>query len=181
MARSWRVARWVALVVALTLVVTGFVGTAGVAAKAAALSACPVTIPNRPGPPGHPLSRGFHGNGALWVGLPENGKVVAFRRGKGGLASKQTQGAFIADIRPDGSIEEKFPWWGATQVRGDLRITGRRLDLHAPPLGVDGKPGSGQPGFWASGVIFPTYGCWKVTGAVGNATPLAFVVKVVRG
>ena len=39
--------------------------------------------------------------------------------------------------------------------------------------------GYGTVGFQASGVDFPTEGCWEVTGAVGDAT-LTFVMFVQR-
>jgi hypothetical protein len=55
----------------------------------------------------------------------------------------------------------------------------RRLDGPAPPLRADVPAGYGQAGFQASGVDFPTEGCWEVTGAVGGAT-LSFVTFVAR-
>ncbi|MDE3111597.1 MAG: hypothetical protein KGK34_01490 [Chloroflexota bacterium] len=39
--------------------------------------------------------------------------------------------------------------------------------------------GYGDTGFQASGVLFPTEGCWEITGAVGNST-LTFVTLVRR-
>jgi len=80
------------------------------------------------------------------------------------------------DLQKDGSIEIKFPWWRA--VRGELRIEGRRLDQSAPPLRSDFSS-YGPTGFQATGIIFPTEGCWKITGRAGEAS-LTFVVIVVR-
>jgi len=37
----------------------------------------------------------------------------------------------------------------------------------------------GDAGFQASGVIFPTEGCWQVTGRVGTAS-LTFVTVVLK-
>jgi hypothetical protein len=63
-------------------------------------------------------------------------------------------------------------------VRGQLEITGHRLDGPAPPLTASVPEGYGESGFQASGVTFPTAGCWEVTGRVGDAT-LTFVTLVV--
>jgi hypothetical protein len=180
MARCWCIAWSVALVAVATFLLVAVWGESVAATRAAALFPCRVTIPNQSAPPGRRSSRASHGNGALWVTLPENGAVVAFAPGKGGLATKWTDGALIVESRPHSPIRVKFPWWGAQSVRGDLRISGHRLDRPAPALRVDGQPGSGQDGFWASSVIFPTIGCWKVTGAIGAAR-LAFAVRVMRG
>jgi hypothetical protein len=103
-----------------------------------------------------------YGNGRLWVGgLWPNGVIAAGPE----------------FVQPDGSVGMKFGWWRA--VPGGLRITGRRLDGPAPPLRADVPAGYGQTGFQASGVDFPTEGCWEVTGAVAEAT-LSFVTFVVR-
>ncbi|HEX8860851.1 MAG TPA: hypothetical protein VGC06_17500 [Actinomycetes bacterium] len=64
-------------------------------------------------------------------------------------------------------------------VPGKLRITGRRLDAAAPPARGFVPDGYGQAGFQASGVTFPTEGCWQVTGKLGSTT-LTFVTFVVR-
>jgi hypothetical protein len=81
-------------------------------------------------------------------------------------------------VDADGSISMKFGWWRA--VPGQLRITGRRLDAPpAPPARGDVPDGYGDTGFQASGVTFPTAGCWQVTGTVG-ATALTFVTFVIK-
>ncbi|MET0939657.1 MAG: hypothetical protein ABWY51_10590, partial [Gaiellaceae bacterium] len=64
-------------------------------------------------------------------------------------------------------------------ARGALRIEGRRLDGAAPPLSTSIPDGYGPTGFQASGVTFPTEGCWEVTGRVGNAS-LTFVTLVLK-
>ena len=81
------------------------------------------------------------------------------------------------NLNPDGSIDEKFPWWRG--VSGSLSIRGRRIDGSAPPLRARIPSGYGDGGFQASAIIFPTEGCWQVTGSVGLAA-LTFVV-LVRG
>jgi hypothetical protein len=65
-------------------------------------------------------------------------------------------------------------------ISGRLSIQGRRLDASAPLLGAEVSDGYGDRGFQASGVIFPTEGCWEITGQVGTArlTFVNFVIKV---
>ena len=82
-----------------------------------------------------------------------------------------------AYVTRSGEIRMKFPWWRG--VRGHLRITGHRIDASAPPLGTQVPHGYGSTGFQASGVTFPTEGCWFVTGSVGS-TRLTFVTFVIR-
>jgi len=130
---------------------------------------CPVTI-------GHPVPRtvwwrdllfgsaSAYGNGSLWVGgLWANGVVIMTRD----------------DVGPDGRLGMKFGWYRLTN--GYLTITGRRLDAPAPPAsGLTFPGGYGLTGFNASGVIFPTEGCWQVTGRVGRVA-LTFVTFVIKG
>ena len=130
---------------------------------------CPVTI-------GHPVPRtvwwrdllfgwpSAYGNGSLWVGaLWPNGVVIMTRD----------------DVGPDGRLGMKFGWYRLTS--GYLTITGRRLDAPAPPAsGLTFPGGYGLTGFNASGVIFPTEGCWQVTGRVGRVA-LTFVTFVIKG
>lgn len=128
---------------------------------------CPVTI-------GHPVSStkpwreslfgwsSAYGNGSLWVG---------------GLWPKG-----IVIISPDnidqgGSLGMKFGWYRLTS--GFLTITGQRLDAPAPAASGLAS-GYGLTGFDASGVNFPTEGCWRVTGRVGRVT-LSFVTFVIKG
>jgi hypothetical protein len=129
---------------------------------------CPVTRPGRFVPPSG-VSYGalfgadfIHGNGQLWVGgLGENGVIVAGP----------------SFVEPDGSIGMKLGWYRV--ARGQLTITGRRLDAPAPPARGDVPSGYGDAGFQASGVYFPTEGCWEVTGTVGSTTLtiVTFVIK----
>jgi hypothetical protein len=129
---------------------------------------CPVTPPRRfRPPPGVAADALFgagssHGNGKLWVGgLGDDGVI------EGGPDY----------VEPDGSVGMKLGWWRA--VTGRLRISGRRLDGPAPPLHADVPGGYGDRGFQASGVSFPTEGCWEVTGTAGTAT-LTFVSFVIK-
>jgi hypothetical protein len=129
---------------------------------------CPVTRPRRWRPPagvaGDALfgAETAHGNGKLWVGGLGDGGVLEVGPDH---------------VEPDGSVGMKFGWWRA--VAGALRIGGRRLDGPAPPLRADVPGGYGDRGFQASGVRFPTQGCWEVTGTAGTAS-LTFVTFVVE-
>lgn len=120
--------------------------------------ACPVTLANGVSPPGQP-SHLSYGNGRLWVELYPQGQVRAHSD----------------DVRPDGSLAIKFPW--TRGVRGQLTITGRRLGTTAPPLRAWIPDGYGRIGFQSTAVIFPTPGCWQVTGTVGRVS-LTFVTMV---
>ena len=80
---------------------------------------------------------------------------------------------------PDGSMDMKYPWFRAGGLTGKLIITGRRLDSAAPPLRADIPTGYLTTGFQATGLIFPSEGCWEITGKVGD-TRLTFVNRVIR-
>jgi hypothetical protein len=82
-------------------------------------------------------------------------------------------------VRPDGAIAVKFPWWGRPGTGGRLTIAGHRVDRVASPLRVDAPPRSGSSGFWASRIIFPTEGCWSVSGRAPAGT-LTFTVRVIK-
>ena len=125
------------------------------------LYACPVTVPNGSTPPGEQPSFDHHGNGTLWTALWPDGKVLMDP----------------SHVQPDGSLEMKFLWW--RDVYGKLSIEGQRLDAPAPPLQVIIPEGYGETGLQASSLLFPSAGCWQVTGKAGNA-PLTFVTLVVN-
>lgn len=128
---------------------------------------CPVTVPTAAPPEiGDQLfgSGSAHGNEDLWVGglWPD------------GIIAVHWSSSFVA---ADGSIGMKFGWW--RNVSGELEITGRRLDGSAPPLHAGVPDGYGGTGFQASGVSFPTEGCWAITGRVGSSH-LTFVTLVIK-
>lgn len=135
-------------------------------ASVADVAACPVTLPIGVAPDGQdrPFASSAlaFGNSHLWVvPLQEDGVIRADSRA----------------VESDGSISTKFLWWRTTP--GTLTISGRRLDAPAPPLRVSVPDGYGTEGFQASGVSFPTDGCWEVKGAVGGVE-LRFVTFVLR-
>lgn len=117
-------------------------------------ASCPVTIP--------PTTS--HRNDYLEVILHPQGRI-AFRRGGPGY------------FFPDGSLGMKFGW--ERYVRGKLVISGRRLDAEGPPVRADIPDGYGSIGFQPAIIIFPSPGCWEVTGSVG-AGKLTFVVEIAR-
>jgi hypothetical protein len=122
----------------------------------ATVDPCPITHPNGSRPPGPTFGAEFHGNGSIWVGTWDSNIVV-----------------WKTD--PGGAITAKFGWWRG--VPGRLRIEGHRLDAASPPLVSNVPDGYGDSGFQSSGITFPTEGCWRVTGRVGEAS-LTFVTLV---
>jgi hypothetical protein len=122
----------------------------------AAVDPCPITHPNGSKPPGPMFGAEALGNGSIWVGL-WGANVVVW------------------SAEPDGSVSAKFGWWRG--VAGKLRIDGHRLDGQAPPLTAHVPDGYGDSGFQSTGITFPTEGCWRVTGRVGDES-LTFVTFV---
>ena len=126
-------------------------------------ASCPVTRPNGQVPPGEQPDAQSYGNGALWTILWRDGTVIFEPDGSGFLLA-------------NGSLKMKFPWWRS--VSDPLTITGKRLDAPAAPLRAEIPAGySGR--FQATSLVFPTEGCWEVTGRVGEAS-LTFVTRVVN-
>jgi hypothetical protein len=134
---------------------------------------CPVTRPNdvpypefgevEPPSARDPDPEGGYGNDALWTNL--------WMWGEGEVPVPSSH------VLPDGSFGEmKWAWY--RYVPGTLTIDGRRLDAPAPPLRASVPEGYGSTGFQVSGIIFPTEGCWEITGRVGDAS-LTFVTLVI--
>jgi hypothetical protein len=125
---------------------------------------CPVTVPSATAPfEGEDFN---YGNRHLGVAMWQRGRIAASRGG-------QTWG----QLRPDGSIWVKLGWWRA--VPGRLHIQGERLDEAAPPLRAFIPAGYGSRGFQATGLVFPTPGCWRVVGSL-SGHELEFVVRVTK-
>jgi hypothetical protein len=130
-------------------------------------AACPRTLPSSTLP--DTVDRGAffgssssYGNGSLWVGgLWPDGIIVGDPR--------------FVDL--EGRVGMKFGWWRA--VPGRLMISGFRTDAAAPPAIGDVPYGYGDTGFQASGVTFPSEGCWQITGTVGAAS-LTFTTFVIK-
>jgi hypothetical protein len=136
----------------------------GVPLDQAAIASCPVTLPNGKSPPGASDFNLGNEDGSLFT-IPWPEGVVIFARDGPGF------------VLPDGSLEMKWPWWRG--VRGKLTIEGRRLDAPAPAPRAEFTGGYGDSGFLPITLIFPTQGCWEITGKVGNAQ-LTFATLVVK-
>lgn len=131
-----------------------------IAATSPAMSAeaesgsCPVTF----------LQGGTYGNEALQAVLPEGGKFV-FRPGGAGFVDR------------DGAPGIKFAW--DRLIAGALSVGGRRLDGEAGPARAYMSDGYGDIGFQPIYLVFPTPGCWEITGRIGEAK-LTFVLLVAK-
>jgi hypothetical protein len=128
---------------------------------------CPRTIISHPiGPVGGSPADNVRGTSAYG-----NGKLF--------VTALDLHGTIVAApdfVNPDGSIGWKFPWM--RMVPGSLTVTGRRLDASAPPLKSYVPSGYGDIGFQASGVTFPSEGCWQITGKLDH-TSVTFVNLVI--
>jgi hypothetical protein len=156
-------------ILGLAAVVLGVAASSASGARRDA-GACAVTVVTARTRPPAPVPRSFdYGNASIAVALiPTDGHLVAGLLPDGGRR---------ATINPNGSIDAKVGWWRA----GDdarLRISGRRLDAPAPPLIAQIPNGYGI-GFQATGLTFPTTGCWRVTGRFKRAS-LSFTVRVTK-
>ena len=150
---------------ALIIVAGVLVACGGSASALAPGEPCPVTEPNGSMPPlkpGERVSANHHGDGNLWTSLWSAGKVV-FEPGGPGVVDEH-------------GLAMKWVWWLA-DTSGQLQVEGRRLDAAGPPLEVI-PPYGGKDHLWNTGLLFPTVGCWEVTGRAGDAT-LTFVTEVV--
>jgi hypothetical protein len=108
---------------------------------------------------------GFHGTGELAFSGPWPDGAVVFKPGGPGF------------VLSDGSLSMKFGCFRG--VPGMLKIHGRRLDVSAPPLRFHIPAGFGKVGFQATAMIFPTPGCWEVSGQIAGAR-LTFVTRVIK-
>lgn len=126
---------------------------------------CEVTAPNGVMAGSDQVDRWGYGNQQISTSGIWPGGTLVFKPGGGGFITR------------DGALGMKYPWWRG--VRGQLKIEGRRLDAAAPPLRSEVNNGYGDIGFHASYVIFPTPGCWEVTGRVADAS-VTFVTRVVK-
>jgi|GEM_PF-840263 len=134
----------------------------------AAIATCPVSLPNISKSPAEnylfETTAYQNEDGTLITWLWSEGVVIFARDGPG-------------SVLPDGSLAMKWPWWRG--VRGKLTIEGRRLDAPASAPRGEIAEGYGDSGFQPTTLIFPTQGCWEITGKIGNAR-LTFVTLVVK-
>ena len=106
------------------------------------------------------LRRFTYGNGLLSSTLPPGGVVVAGR------------------YESDGSLFWKPGWLPHGVVTRELTVKGERLDAPSSPMRVLAVRWGG--GSWRTASTFPSEGCWRITGRLGDIT-LSYVVKVVAG
>jgi hypothetical protein len=108
------------------------------------------------------VSRGMQSNEFLKAAVPATGKIIFAPKGPG-------------FVDRDGALGIKFPWWRLAP--GSLVVGGRRLDREAAPARAYMNHGYGEQGFLPTYLVFPTPGCWEITGRLG-AQSLTFVVLV---
>ena len=167
----------IACLISLVALTTGAAALPVRSGSPAAIAPCPVTVPTRAATPDAGFGpNGFnYGNPRLRVQLWPGGILRA------GILP---DGGSFATIHSDGSIRAKVGWWVRDPAK--LVIVGERLDRTAPPIRAHIPPGYGPQydigaslGFQPTGLVFPTVGCWRITGKAGTAR-LTFVVKVTK-
>jgi len=132
---------------------------------------CPTTPVPRPpfvppepypaGPPGY--ARSWYGTERLWTWLRADGTWPM--------------------MRADGAYFDKSFWWRPDGNPASFRVTGRRLDAHAPPVDITQATNGSRYDlgeFMLVGLELPELGCWEITGHYG-AERVSFVVRVTRG
>jgi hypothetical protein len=103
------------------------------------------------------------GNDYLRIILPANSTIIEPERG--------------ANWAPDGALKWKIGW--ERLVKGNLTISGRRIDSPAAPLRSEFHD-YGDFGFQATYLIFPTPGCWEVTGHIAGHSLTAVILALQR-
>jgi hypothetical protein len=123
---------------------------------------CPVTVVN--GGRG-----GIYANDSLSVVLWAESKFI-FAPGGPGFTDR------------DGALGMKVGW--ELRKRGTLFVTGRRLDGEAPPArAYIPRSYDDYVGGMSLYLVFPTPGCWEITGRVANGklTFVALIEKIGEG
>ncbi len=129
-------------------------------------------------------------DGRLGIATPT--KPCPVTRGRGpeerygnGLLSTRvaSTGTLMVQREAGGSLSTKLGWLPHKGLKGHLVVRGERLDAPGKlrVLGVHWGHASRGPaasGSWASAVQFPSEGCWRITGRVGDVA-LSYVVRVV--
>jgi hypothetical protein len=110
------------------------------------------------------VTKGAYGNGLLSTTVPGPNGVLATRKGE------------------DGSLGQKIWWLPHRGLYGQLAVRGERLDAPGSMrvFSVNWGYSSDGRGSWASAISFPSEGCWRLTGRVGDVS-LTYVVSVVEG
>jgi hypothetical protein len=105
------------------------------------------------------------------------------RYGNGLLATRLSRYGYLRVLRRDGVLFNKLPWLPLNGLRGELVVSGERLDApgRMRVLGVSwgyASRGPAASGSWASAVVFPSEGCWRISARVSDVT-LSYVARVV--
>ena len=108
------------------------------------------------------VSKGQQKNETLMAYVPPEGTFVFYPGGPG-------------FVDQDGALGMKFAW--SRLVPGMIQAGGKRLDGNAPPARVYFNKGYGKRGFHPSYLVFPTPGCWQITGRLADQS-LTFIVWV---
>jgi hypothetical protein len=108
------------------------------------------------------VSKGSQRNDALMAIVPDDGTFI-FKPGGPGFVDR------------DGALGIKFAW--VRFIPGVIKAGGKRLDGAAPPARAYFNKGYGKVGGHPSYLVFPTPGCWQITGQLGDKA-LTFVVWV---
>ncbi|MEZ4866293.1 MAG: hypothetical protein R3C14_33560 [Caldilineaceae bacterium] len=123
---------------------------------------CPRTAPVWAKPPDDAAVEGSPGFGHYFINADRSIWAAAWWTGQEqSYLRAGREGVKVGWFRPAGAT---------------LTITGRRLDAEAPPLTAH-IPCCYPTHFQASGLIFPTAGCWAVAAKAADRT-LAFIVWV---
>lgn len=163
--------RFAALGLCVVLVAAGlsYAGTTGsrTHSRADGSRSCPVTLPNHP-VPNSAVSRKFgYRRGQIAVELWPFGVTLVDK----------------SDVTADGALGVKVGWY--RYGRGRVRIAATRLDKPGRVTRTSVPAGYGPTGFQASGIYFPSPGCWKVTATVGRSqltyVTVVLEVQAVRG
>lgn len=105
----------------------------------------------------------------IWAAIPPEGKLRISE------SYAETSGEY------EGWRGTKMMWTRGDHTVGPLIITGKRLDAEAAAavdlVYLDGRQ-YGTMGFTPSWPTFPSAGCWKITGTVGDHE-LVFTLEVV--
>jgi hypothetical protein len=119
---------------------------------------CPVTRPGWTPPRGQR-------EGRLWVAFGPTGGIYPVPR---------------ENVGTGGALGVKIAWQRGRGLRGRITVVARRLDERASPVHrrITAR-GYGLTGLQASGVDFPTQGCWRVTASAGGAS-VTFVLLVLE-
>jgi hypothetical protein len=110
-----------------------------------------------------PVTRGTYGNGWLSARAPG------------------PDGVLVAQEDPSGGLSQKLGWLPRKGFTGTLAVRGERLDASGQMrvVSVNWGYSSDGRGSWASAVVFPSEGCWRISGRVADVS-LTYVVNVVR-